>query len=76
MASKGKCCRCRPILPFTRHPFRRKYRRAGKGLGFLVRSIPDSQHFGIHSSAQVKERFTEWNRLAASKFGENPTSGF
>ena len=72
MASKGKCCRCRPILPFTRHPFRRKYRRAGKGLGFLVRSIPDSQHFGIHSSAQVKERFTEWNRLAASKFGDKP----
>ena len=35
-------------------------------------SIPDSEHFGIWKSSQVKERFQLWNRLAQCKFGHAP----
>lgn len=42
-ASKGVCCRCRPISPNTHHWFRRVYKRIGSVLRLLCLTIPNTE---------------------------------
>ena len=55
-ASKGKCCRCRPVVPTTQHPARRLLRRVGRVLSLVCTLMPPSDQFHISNSAQFSSR--------------------
>lgn len=67
-AKKGVCCRQRPILPYTDHPLKSVYKRGGKALGAIVRSLPPKQ-FDIDRVSTVRQAVLRVNKEAREKFG-------
>lgn len=65
---KGECCRQRPILPYTDHPLRNVYRRGGKALAAIVRSLPAEQ-FDIDRVSSVRDAILQANTDAIAKYG-------
>ena len=53
---KGKCCRCRPVVPTTQHPARRLLKRVGQVLSLLCRLMPTQSQFHISNTAQFRSR--------------------
>jgi len=68
-ASKGKCCRNRPISPNTKHWYKRVYKRAGSILRYLCSNLP-SKIFNIMSSTVLKPRLEKAKRLANEAYGD------
>ena len=60
MASKGKCCRQRPISPNTHHWCRRVFRRVGSVLRLICLSLPRSSVNFIRSQ-DLLQYIKEWN---------------
>jgi hypothetical protein len=59
-ASKGVCCRCRPISPNTKHWLRRVYRRIGAVLRIVCLNIP-TDHLNFMRSQSMLTFVHEWN---------------
>ena len=62
-AEKGKCCRCRPILPNSKHWLRRVYRRVGSVLRLLVASIPP-EYITMMRACDLVKILDEWSEKA------------
>ena len=60
MASKGKCCRQRPISPNTHHWCRRVFKRVGSVLRLVCLSLPRSSVNFIRSQ-DLLQYIQEWN---------------
>ena len=58
-ASKGKCCRCRPVVPTTHHPARRLLKQVSKTLSMICSLMPISGQFHISNSAQFRTRIDD-----------------
>ena len=67
LASKGTCCRNRPISPNVNHWLRRVYRRVGSVLRFLCIHLPPSV-FNIMSVTTVKPSLAQAEADAAQQF--------
>ena len=72
MESKGVYCRCRPIIPFTRHPMRTFYRRCGKGLKLCLDTMPADNHFHVDCAAAVVDGLANVQKLADAKYLQPP----
>ena len=67
-SKKGTCCRQRPILPYTNHPLRNVYKRGGKALAAVVKSLPAGQ-FDIDRVSSVRNAILQANADAMQKHG-------
>ena len=69
-ASKGTCCRNRPISPNTQHWLRRVYRRCGSVLRFLCNNLPKGV-FNIVSVNVLKPALLETEICGKRIHGKN-----
>ena len=69
-ASKGTCCRNRPISPNTQHWLRRVYRRCGSVLRFLCNNLPKGV-FNIMSVNVLKPALLETEICGKRIHGKN-----
>ena len=61
MASKGKCCRQRPISPNTDHWCKQVHKRVGSVLRLICLSLPESSVNFVRSQ-DLLQVIEQWNR--------------
>ena len=65
---KGKCCRARPIIPYTFDQWRRLYKKVGAILLYIENRIPRSQCAIVSNTAQVVRALSEGVDRATAKY--------
>ena len=69
---KGKCCRARPIIPYTFDQWRRLYKKVGKILLYIENRIPRNRCAIVSNTAQVVLSISEGVEKATSKYKQTP----
>ena len=74
MAKKGKCCRGRPIVPYTFDQWKRLYKKVGAVLLYIENRIPRTHCAIVSNSAQVVKAISEGVATAKTHYKDRPFS--